>query len=366
MTRAVLLAILLPGALLARPDASLAQAARLANARLESRDASSGLERAFGQVTAAQRGPAWVGWTVATTGEHHMCCYGSTADIEASPCAGRCFLEDDSRNITLVQADGGDCLVRGGSDQMVVLIRIAARVPERLRTFSSDCTLDAGGLAVYWLTGVRPSDSVAFLQTFIGNPALEGRKHWKNGEPALAAIAMHDDPAADTVLERASSPSSPESVRKKAIFWLGNARGRRGYEVLRILSRTEESEAVRRHLTFALSQSNVPEAADTLLEMAKRDSSSGVRGQALFWLAQKAGKKAAGAIRDSLRNDPETEVKRKAVFALTQMPRDEGIPLLIEVARTNRNPEVQKQAIFWLGQSKDPRALAFIEEVLTK
>ena len=51
---------------------------------------------------------------------------------------------------------------------------------------------------------------------------------------------------------------------------------------------------------------------------------------------------------------------------LTQMPRNEGVPLLIEVARTNRNPEVRKQAIFWLGQSKDPRALDFIEKILTK
>ena len=30
------------------------------------------------------------------------------------------------------------------------------------------------------------------------------------------------------------------------------------------------------------------------------------------------------------------------------------------------NPVVRKQAIFWLGQSKDPRALDFLEEILTK
>jgi hypothetical protein len=47
------------------------------------------------------------------------------------------------------------------------------------------------------------------------------------------------------------------------------------------------------------------------------------------------------------------------------MPASEGVPLLINVARTNTNREVRKQAIFWLGQSKDPRAMAFFEEVLT-
>ena len=52
------------------------------------------------------------------------------------------------------------------------------------------------------------------------------------------------------------------------------------------------------------------------------------------------------------------------MFALSQMPAEEGVPLLINVARTNSNPEVRKQAMFWLGQSKDPKALAFFEEVL--
>ena len=40
--------------------------------------------------------------------------------------------------------------------------------------------------------------------------------------------------------------------------------------------------------------------------------------------------------------------------------------MLIQVARTNRNAVVRRQAIFWLGQSKDPRALSFFEEILTK
>ena len=54
------------------------------------------------------------------------------------------------------------------------------------------------------------------------------------------------------------------------------------------------------------------------------------------------------------------------MFALSQLPTDDGVPRLIDVARTNRNPAVRKQAIFWLGQSRDPRALAFFEEVLAR
>jgi HEAT repeat protein len=357
---------LLAAAFPALPAAAAEQPARLANARLESRQAAGGLERTFRALAAAQESPAWVAWSVPTPGVHQMCCYGSLDDLESGPCAGRCFLEREDRNVTIVNSDGGDCVDRSGSSRMLVLVRLEARAPERLRTFSSDCTVDAGGLPVFWLSEVRPSESVALLQTFVGDSSLARKKRWKGGEPALSAIALHDDPSADTVLEKLAAPGNAESLRKQAFFWLGSARDRRGYDILRSLARTEESEEMRRHLTFAFSRSKVPDATETLLEMAKRDASPSVRGQALFWLAQKAGKKAASAIQNAIRNDPETEVKTRAVFALTQMPKDEGIPLLIEVARTSRNPEVRKKAVFWLGQSKDPRALAFIEEVLSR
>jgi HEAT repeat protein len=358
------LLLLLVVTAVALPAAAEAQPARLVNARIDSRPATGGLEKTVHALAAAQESPAWVAWSVPTPGVHHMCCYGSLGDLESGPCAGRCFLESEGRNLTVVNSDSGDCADRSGSNRMLVLLRLEARAPERLRTFSSDCTLDAGGLPVFWLSEVRPSESVALLEMFVGDPSLEHKKHWKGGEPALSAIALHDDPSADAAMEKFASPRNPESLRKQAFFWLGNARDRRGYEVLAALARTEESETMRRHLTFALSQSKVPDATGALMEMAKSDTSASVRGQALFWLAQKAGKKAVAAIGNAIRNDPETEVKTKAVFALTRMPKDEGIPLLIEVARTSRNPEVRRKAVFWLGQSRDPRALAFIEDVL--
>jgi HEAT repeat protein len=356
--------VLLAGAVLAPAAPASAQPARFVNAKLETRPAAGGLERTFRALAAAADAPAWVAWPVPAVGEkHHTCCYGSVDDLSSSPCSGRCFLEQEHRYASLLQ-DGNDCQERSGSVDLLVLVRLEGRQAERLRTFSTDCTLDAGGLPVFWLTDVRPSESVALLEAFVGDPAF--KKHRDNGEPALGAIALHDDPRADAVLERFVASGQPERLRKQTAFWLGNARGRRGYEVLKSLAAKEESPEMRRHLTFALSQSDVPESIDTLITMARHDASSSVRGQALFWLAQKAGKKAAPAIEDAIRDDPETDVKKKAVFALTQMPKDEGVPLLIQVARTNRNPAVRKQAIFWLGQSKDPRALDFIEKILTK
>ena len=117
---------------------------------------------------------------------------------------------------------------------------------------------------------------------------------------------------------------------------------------------------------FAISRHDDPRAIDLLIQDAKDEALPHTRSQALFWLAQRAGAKASAAILDAIVNDPDTQVKKRAVFALSQLPKDDAVPKLIEIAQTQRNPEVRKQAFFWLGQSNDPRALAFIETVLTK
>jgi HEAT repeat protein len=250
------------------------------------------------------------------------------------------------------------------SGAIFLLYRIEQHTIDRMRMFSADCELDGGGLPFIWLTGVQPRESIALLTTLVLQQDTDG--HRRRSDPAIGAIALHAEPAADQALETFAAGSQPEWLREKAIFWLGSARGRRGFELLRRLVATDPSDRIRDKAIFGLSVSHEPEAVTVMIESAKNDRSSHVRGQALFWLAQKAGQKAIAAISEAIDRDPETEVKKRAVFALQQLPADEGVPLLIHVARDNKNPAVRKQAIFWLGQSTDPRALHFFEEVLLR
>jgi HEAT repeat protein len=251
----------------------------------------------------------------------------------------------------------------------LVLYRAEGGRVQKIRTFSPECELDAGGLPLIWLTGVRPADSVAWLSTFVtaGGASAEGESDDENhlGNSALTAIAFHGDNSAQRALEGFAARGQPERVREHAAFWLGAARGRQGYEALTRLVQDDADEHFREKAVFALYVSKEPEAVDAIIGVAHHDSSAHVRGQALFWLAQKAGKKAEATITEAIENDPETDVKKRAVFALSQLPKDEGVPLLIQVAKTNTNGVVRKQAMFWLGQSHDPRALAFFEEVLS-
>jgi HEAT repeat protein len=335
-----------------------AQQPRVSNANLQARAVSGGLERDFRAIVGAQRSAAWIGYAVPMIpGEHSMCCYGS------NECCRGCALERGSASGTTAAA--GDRTVRlEGPRSLFVLYRIEQGKVDKIRTFSEECELDAGGLEFHWLTGVRPSESVALLASYASSESAEGKEGRRLSDGAVAAIAFHNDAAADGALEQLVAAGAPDALRERAAFWLGNARGRRGYEVLRRIVREDASDRVREKAIFALTQSREPEAVGAIIDTARSDKSARVRGQALFWLAQKAGKKAAEAITDAIANDPETEVKRKAVFALSQLPKDEGVPMLIQVARTHKNPEVRKQAMFWLGQSRDARALAFFEEVL--
>jgi len=330
---------------------------RLQNARLETRAVSGSLESTFRAIVNAQSGPAWIAYAAPLIpGEHNMCCWNSNVQ-----CPG-CTLEPQTNPVNFPPNPNATVRLEGASE-FFVFCRVENKQVDKIRSFSVDCAVDAGGLPFYWLTGANPAQSISLLESLIPTSETRTERRLVNG--AISAIALHRDPAADATLDRLLASTRPEETRRQAAFWLGNARGRHGYESLLRVLRDDPSDRVREHAVFALTQSKEPEAVTVIARVARDDKSIRVRGQALFWLAQRAGRQISEeAIRNAIDQDPETEVKKKAVFALTQIPNGDGVPLLIEVARNNRNAVVRKQAMFWLGQSKDPRAIKFFEDVL--
>ena len=338
---------------------AFAQQPRISNAQSQTRSGVSGLEAAFNGIVSAQTAPAWAGYAVPIVpGDRQMCCWQNNA-----MCG--CSLEPNNGVDQGTTVTNNQSVKLEGPTHLVILFRIENREVGKIRTFTPECSIDAGGLPFVWLTDVKPAESIKLLESFAKLDAGGQREVSRRANAAIMSIALHADPAADRALEELVAPSEAEPVRRQAAFWLGTARGHRGFEILSRVVREDPSDKIREHAVFSLTQSKEPDALTPVIRAAHEDKSPHVRGQALFWLAQRAGAKAAeSAIGDAIANDPETEVKKKAVFALTQIPHDEGVPLLIQVAKTNHNPAVRKQAMFWLGQSKDPRALAFFEDVL--
>jgi len=338
--------------LLGSPAAS-GQQPEIVHAKLDQASASGGLSAAIASVTRLDSGPSWIGYSVPAiadgdgSGHSNHGWSSCSADLE------------EGSNFTNGSGTANELSHR----RLRIFVRTHQQRIEKVRMFDTSCRVDADGMPVHWLADVRPAESVELLRSCVRGD--EGSDESAAKGAALAAIASTDDPSADAAMQQFTSASSPADLRKKAVFWLGAARGRKGYEMLRTIVKLDPSDEVRDRAVFALSISPAPEAVDTLIDVARHDSNSHLRGQALFWLAHKAGAKAAGAITSATENDPDTDVKKRAVFALTQLPPDEGVPLLIKVAESNHNPEVRKRAFFWLGQSHDARALDFIARVLT-
>lgn len=338
----------------------------LENAQLEKRALTRTLAEEMKRWTDQAEQPQWLAYAVPlVAGDQALCC--GDYDGCSRGCSS-CRLEQGDSENTVSSSDsstGRGTVKLEGPRNMLVLYRAEGKRLMKIRALSEDCSLDAGGLTFVWLSGVQPSQSVAWLETFVRGVDLAVRETRRTAKGALTAIALHADASADQALGSFTNADQPESLRRQAAFWLGAKRGKAGLTVLQKMAKSDPSAEIRAHVTFALSVSHEPEAVTEMIRMAHDDESAHVRGQALFWLAHKAGQKAVGAITSAIENDPDTQVKKKAVFALSRLPNDEGVPKLIEVAQSNRNPVIRKQAMFWLGQSHDPRALAFFEKILS-
>jgi hypothetical protein len=304
-----------------------AQPPTIVNTTLTTRTIGASLDRELAAAVAATTDATWFAWSVPSSDTGRGPCCWSGSDDEYLRCGcqleeGRAARTSGTAGATGAAGEAGTASTAGsagvaaapgarpgpvrleGSRRLVVLARVENRAIQKFAAYSADCDLDAGGRPVVWLEGVKPSDSVAYLATSVNDTAAvqSSGRTSRIVDTQLLALSLHADPGA------------------------------------------------------------IP----ALIQLAKAAPVAHVRSQSLFWLAQRAGAKVLSTITGAIENDPDTEVKVRAVFALSQLPKDESVPLLIGLARANKNPQVRKQAMFWLGQSKDPRALAFFEEILTK
>lgn len=302
----------------------------------------------------------WLGYGVAALPQSHLSTCTNWPDTSQMDdgCCGEYRLEDND-HYSMNRNNNA-----ASQQNIYVLLRLDHGQIIKIRPVMAGCHLDAGGVPFTWLTGVKSEDSVTFLSGLATQSAESDHSRVVDG--ALLSISYHETPEATHALSEIASSAASMRLREQAAFWLGVQRGHEGFLALQALEKKITDTAFREKLPFDFSQNSDPGAEDELLRMAKFDPDTKVREQALFWLAQKAGKRATAALTDAIQNDPETDVKKKAVFALSQLPKDEAVPQLIHVADTNSNPAVRREAFFWLGQSQDPRALAYLEQVLKR
>lgn len=311
-----------------------AQPKQLVNAKVDTRSAAAGLEPAFKALVAAQPQPAWIAWMVPSVRTFNIGCeynnngWGGPGVVHLEP-----------------------------PDHALILFRVDGGAVDRIRTLAPDCQIDAGDVPFHWVTDVKPAQSVALLATFAAS-------HEQPYNSAMSAIATHADPSADQTLDRFLAADQPQALRMRVVSWMGSARGRHGLEVLKNLIANDSDLRVRERAINALASSREPEAMDLIIAIARSDKNAKLRAQAVSDLGRKLSQKVIATLTNAAENDPDLDVQRRAISTLHALPDGEGIPTLINLVKNTKSLEVRKQAMSTLRSSRDPRALAFFEDVL--
>lgn len=233
--------------------------------------------------------------------------------------------------------------------------------PTELFFAGSECAVDAGGSKVLNLTKVSQQQSLDFLKQFV-DPNT-GSKKLKN-KKALAGIALHRGELAHKLLVQLANRSD-DKLSRQAVFWLGEARNKAGYESLvDILEDKNRNVNTRAKAVFALSQNSYPDAKRKLVELAMNSKDTKIQSKAIFWLADSKHPETINVIDKVLKSEVSYSVKKKAVFGLSELNTDKSWQRLIEIAKNDEYPRVREKAIFWLSQNHQRNAKPILLDII--
>jgi hypothetical protein len=251
-------------------------------------------------------------------------------------------------------------------DDITDLGTVAA--PEAARYLLDEATRLRGGNAEYALGAAVFADSVRLwrdLVPFVRDESL--KRDLRNR--AVFFIATYDEPgAAEAVRDLAADERLDDDVRGAAIIAIG--RDDMSDADVAWLKRlyASASRKIRDNIFLAVSRSDSPRAAAWLTEVTTNEKENEeTRKQAMFWLGQgRAPTSALVRLYDRLQGSRSSALRSHYAFVLSQRHDDESLDKLIDVARRDADRDVRKQALFWLGQSKDPRAAAFLRDLVLR
>jgi HEAT repeat protein len=224
-----------------------------------------------------------------------------------------------------------------------------------------ECSVSLREKAVFWLGQVDTDRAAVELEKIAtSSPDMELRGK------AIHALHEHDSPRAAALLRRlAESEQTPESVREKAIFWIGQRESQENAEFLRSLFAKARTEEARKKIMFSLSQMDGFGNDRWLLGIALDESNSAeLRGHAL-WTAGQAGIPGSELVTVYDRVS-DREVKEKLIWVMSESRDRAATDKLIEIARRDPDREMRKKALFWLGQKNDPRVRQILIDILNQ
>jgi len=367
-------AMVVASLIVALPGVAFAQAPQIQNGKVETRKAAA-IDREIASLPARADDATWVAWKVPMIdGDRDVCSSwyndrfgavrGMFIDDSNMSIAGGALVPNPRPQIT---PPTGPIPIEAGTNA-VMLVRVISGKVERLRTIGDDCPVDAGGRTVVWLDGVTPAESLRYLATLVRGVTPEQafiETERNLADSAVQAIAYHRDPAADTALEQIAADHRDSNVRRQAASRLGSLRGAKGVASLSRMLAAEKNVDARRALVTAIGGSRNSAAVDALRGLTK-DPEAKVRSEAVYYFVLRGGAAVVPEALKFVSSDADESIRKRAVTAIGRLPADASTAPLLQIARTSDNAAVKKEAVSILSQSKDPRAIAYIDEILKK
>jgi hypothetical protein len=236
-----------------------AQQPRVVNGTITAQPAGASLQATFTALVERQSDPAWIGYTVPA----------------AKGTGTSCWSDTHGQGVTVARLEG--------PTSIFVLYRVEGKTVGKIRFYSDDCELDAGGVPLYWLDGIKAAESIALLSGFISGTE---RSTDRLANSALGALAAHADPASVPALLKFARQDPSPRVRGDALFWVAHKAGQRAVPEITAAIENDPDTDVKRRAVFALSQLPKDEGIPLLIQVAKSNRNPAVRKQAMFWLGQ--------------------------------------------------------------------------------
>ena len=290
----------------------------------------------------------------------------SQADDDVRMQALNALLQMDAGNAipilreVLANRDPARVAMRRRAVFLVAQKRIEGREEILLEAARNDPDLEVREQAVQWLSQVRTDQAVAALDSILQSSTERSLQ-----EKAIVALSQHrSDRAGEILREYALREGADVDLRSQVIQWVGQRRG--NTEFLRQLYPMLDNPDLKERTLFALSQRRNEENAQFLMGIAMDESEdTRMRTRALFWMGQMRGvNQDLYTLYDRVDG---REMKEQLISVYGQRRRDSlAVNQLISIVRNEADNELRSKAIFWLGQTRDPRAIEVLRELINR
>jgi tetratricopeptide (TPR) repeat protein len=236
------------------------------------------------------------------------------------------------------------------ADAADILIEAARNDPDR----------EVREQAVHYIARIPGEKSLNFLRDIATRP---GDKEVR--QRAVYALSTLKLPEARAALRQVAASSGADTeVRADAIYRLGTSGSPEEIAFLRDLYGRLDSRELKDRVLYAVSRQRGSE--EWLLGIAMNTSEPiELRKQALYHAGNRKELPAEQlfALYDRV---TDREMKEQLIYVYSRRSESAAVDRMISIARNEKDKELRKTAVYWLSRSKDPRATAYIMELVEK